>query len=317
MADQQKFRSAIHGYNRTDVTRYIDFLKNTHESQINQLHTDMEEIRAELNLARQLPVRSIKLEAELSASKKLVAELEEKLTAAMTGTSETVVIQDVSADRCAELETQLADTKAALAAAENRAQDAEAAAAAAQQRSVDLESALSAGDPTLAELDAKLADAQQRNNDLDTALSASQLRIADLEALIALNQQRNDELQAQLNAANAACAQLEQDLEAARTAAPVAAVSENLAAQELAAYRRAERAERKARERARDMATQANGVLYDATARIDEDAVEISGMIDQLAEQFDRLRERMIASKSTLKDAVTAMHAIPTEEDDD
>jgi hypothetical protein len=113
-------------------------------------------------------------------------------------------------------------------------------------------------------------------------------------------------------------AELEQALAAAQAAAAAVAVSpDNLAAQELAAYRRAERVERMALARARDIATQANGVLYDTTARVDEDAVELSGIFDQLATQFDLLRERMIASKSTLKDAVTAMHAIPTETDED
>lgn len=318
MAEQLKLRSAFHGFNRTDVVRHIEFLNNTHEAQVNQLHTEMEELRAELTLARQLPVRSIKLEAELAASRKLCAELEEKLLAAVDGTP--LPVQDNTAElesQLAEAQQRLADAEAALSAAENRTQEAQAACAAAQQRSSELENALSAGQPDVAALDAKLAEAQQRNDDLDSALSASQQRIAELEALIGASQQRNADLTAELDAANAACAQLEQDLADAKADAPVAVVSENLAAQELAAYRRAERAERKARARARDMATQANGVLHDTTARIDEDAVEISDMIDQLAAQFDRLRERMIASKSTLKDAVTAMYAIPTEDDED
>jgi hypothetical protein len=94
-------------------------------------------------------------------------------------------------------------------------------------------------------------------------------------------------------------------------------IPQDLAAQELAAYRRAERVERMAVARARDIATQASGVLHDTTARVDEDAVELSNMFDQLTAQFEQLRSRMIASKSTLKDAVTAMHTIATAEDED
>jgi hypothetical protein len=40
-------------------------------------------------------------------------------------------------------------------------------------------------------------------------------------------------------------------------------------------------------------------------------------MFDPLTAQFEQLRSRMIASKSTLKDAVTAMHTIATAEDED
>ena len=309
MADQMNFRSAIRGFNRTDVIRHIDFLNNSHAVKLNQLHTEIEELRAELALARQLPVRSIQLEAELEASKTLCAELEEKLAAAAQGT--VVPEQDNLGDYCTDLEAQLAemqqrlaDAETALAAAQNRADEAETACTAARQRVEDLETSLSIPQPDTSALDTKLADAQQRNADLDTALSASQQRIAELEAIVAAAQQRNTELEQALA-----------DAQTAAAAAPVATA--DLAAQELAAYRRAERVERKALSRARDIATQANGVLHDTTARVDEDAVELSQMFDQLTAQFDQLRERMIASKSTLKDAVTAMHAISTAENED
>ncbi len=306
MADQMNFRSAIRGFNRTDVKRYIEFLNNSRDVKLNQLHTEIEELRAELTLARQLPVRSIQLEAELEASKARCAELEEKLAAAAQGA--VIPEQDNLSDYCTDLEAQLAemqqrlaDAETALTAAQTRADEAETACTAARQRVEDLETSLSIPQPDTSALDAKLAEAQQRNADLDTALSASQQRIAELEAIVAAAQQRSTEL--------------EQALAEVQTAAtPV--VSTDLAAQELAAYRRAERVERKALARARDIATQANGVLHDTTARVDEDAVELSQMFDQLTAQFDQLRERMISSKSTLKDAVTAMHAISAVEED-
>ena len=321
MAEQVKFRSAFRGFNRTDVVRHIDFLNNLHEVKLNQLHTQIEELRAELNLARQLPVRGIQLEAELEASKALCAELEEKLAAAAAG----IVLpeQDDLSDLCAELEAQLADMRQRLADAENRAKQAEDACAAALQPTEEPEIVLPADapadeEPHTEELDAALAASAQRIAELEALLAATQQRNDELDALLADTQQRNDQLQTALDAANAGAAQLEQALADAQTAAKTAAViPQDLAAQELAAYRRAERVERMAVARARDIATQASGVLHDTTARVDEDAVELSNMFDQLTVQFEQLRSRMIASKSTLKDAVTAMHTIATAEDED
>lgn len=321
MAEQVKFRSAFRGFNRTDVVRHIDFLNNLHDVKLNQLHTEIEELRAELNLARQLPVRGIQLEAELEASKALCAELEEKLAAAAAG----IVLpeQDDLSDLCADLEAQLADMRQRLADAENRAKQAEDACAAALKPIEEPEIVLPADAPAdkeqhTEELDAALAASAQRIAELEALLAATQQRNDELDALLADTQQRNDQLQTALDAANARAAQLEQALADAQTAAKATAVvPQDLAAQELAAYRRAERVERMAVARARDIATQASGVLHDTTARVDEDAVELSNMFDQLTAQFEQLRSRMIASKSTLKDAVTAMHTIATAEDED
>ena len=321
MAEQVKFRSAFRGFNRTDVVRHIDFLNNLHEVKLNQLHTEIEELRAELNLARQLPVRGIQLEAELEASKALCAELEEKLAATAAGIA--LPEQDDLSDLCADLEAQLADMRQRLADAENRAKQAEDTCAAALQPIEEPEivppaDAPADEEPHTEELDAALAASAQRIAELEALLAATQQRNDELEALLADTQQRNDQLQTALDAANAHAAQLEQALADAQTAAKTAAViPQDLAAQELAAYRRAERVERMAVARARDIATQASGVLHDTTARVDEDAVELSNMFDQLTAQFEQLRSRMIASKSTLKDAVTAMHTIATAEDED
>ena len=321
MAEQVKFRSAFRGFNRTDVVRHIDFLNNLHEVKLNQLHTEIEELRAELNLARQLPVRGIQLEAELEASKALCAELEEKLAATAAGIA--LPEQDDLSDLCADLEAQLADMRQRLADAENRAKQAEDTCAAALQPIEEPEivppaDAPADEEPHTEELDAALAASAQRIAELEALLAATQQRNDELDALLVDAQQRNDQLQTALDAANARAAQLEQALADAQTAAKTAAViPQDLAAQEFAAYRRAERVERMAVARARDIATQASGVLHDTTARVDEDAVELSNMFDQLTAQFEQLRSRMIASKSTLKDAVTAMHTIATAEDED
>jgi hypothetical protein len=99
--------------------------------------------------------------------------------------------------------------------------------------------------------------------------------------------------------------------------APVPVVSESRISEELAAYRRAERAERKANQRAQQIYTQANGVLADATARVDDTAAQFALLADQIAEQLAQFRAMMLDSKSTLQDAATAMSAIRPEDEDE
>lgn len=196
MAEQQRFRSAFNGFNRGDVVQYIEFLTNKHNAQLNQMRTEMDDLRAELALARQAPGRSIKLESELAAALQRVSELEAAL-----------------ASVTAQLELSKRNIPAPIPV---------------------------------------------------PAPAPVQSRIVD----------------------------------------------------ELEAYRRAERAERKANARAMEISVQANGVLADATARVDETAAQFSEMAAMLADKLAEFREMMIASKTTLQDAATAMYAIRPGEDD-
>lgn len=122
--------------------------------------------------------------------------------------------------------------------------------------------------------------------------------------------------------------QLEQDRDAALSEleavkAELVQVKEQLAAaqhksnNELEAYRRAERAERVARERVTQLYEQANGALADATVRTDETATHICDAADRLSAQLTELQDILRQGKLTMKDAATTMYAIrpiPTEE---
>lgn len=94
-------------------------------------------------------------------------------------------------------------------------------------------------------------------------------------------------------------------------AAPVACPE-----QELEAYRRAERAERVARERAEVVYHQANAVLSDATAKVDEAAALIGSMADQLSGQLSQFQSAVTGSKQALHDAATTLYAIRPEAED-
>ena len=112
-------------------------------------------------------------------------------------------------------------------------------------------------------------------------------------------------VQAQLEAAKARCA----ELEANAPSAPAAPAED-----ELEVYRRAERTERLARERAAQIYAQANAVLSDAAMQVDAAAEQISTVIDQVTEQLQNARETVGSTKTVLQDATAALYAIRPEE---
>lgn len=116
---------------------------------------------------------------------------------------------------------------------------------------------------------------------------------------------RYADLQQQLDAALAAQAQAE----AARDAALLSAGKSNVE-QELEAYRRAERTERVARERAEQVYRQANGALADATAKVDEATSQISQVTDKVSAQLEQLQMAVASSKQALADAAATLYTI-------
>ena len=115
----------------------------------------------------------------------------------------------------------------------------------------------------------------------------------------------NDELQAQLDAALEKCAHLEAQL---TNTAP--ATTE----QELEAYRRAERAERIAQERAQQIRTQANAVLADATAKAEAASQQIAQLANQASEQLEAYQAAVTNTQTLFRDVVAALYAIKPEE---
>lgn len=120
----------------------------------------------------------------------------------------------------------------------------------------------------------------------------------DLSALEA----ERDELRAQVE-------QLKQQLEALSGQSGSVSSTE-----ELEAYRRAERAERLAKERAELVYHQINGVLSDATVKVDGIAVEISTVADRVMDQLNQLQAAVGSSKEALQDASSTLYAIRPKE---
>lgn len=114
----------------------------------------------------------------------------------------------------------------------------------------------------------------------------------------------NTELQAQLTAALEKCAQLEAQLSGVTTTE-----------QELEAYRRAERAERIAQERAQQIRTQANAVLADATVKAEAASQQIAELADQANQQLMAYQAAVTDTQNLFQDVVASLAAIKPEED--
>ena len=114
----------------------------------------------------------------------------------------------------------------------------------------------------------------------------------------------DDRLQAKLDAALARCAELEAQL-ANAPAAP--------AGQELEAYRRAEEAERLARERAQQIYTQANAILADTTAKAEAASARIAELAQQANTQMQAYQEAIAGSQTLFQEAVDALGAVKPE----
>ncbi len=133
---------------------------------------------------------------------------------------------------------------------------------------------------------------------LETMLSEADVLkadAADKDAKIA-------QLQAELEALKAENAQLMQK----------PATTVNMEA-ELETYRRAERVERKAKERAELIYHRVNGTLADATVKVDDAAALIGNLTEQVVVQLSELQNAVTGSKAALKDAADTMYSLRPE----
>lgn len=122
---------------------------------------------------------------------------------------------------------------------------------------------------------------QQHNSQLEQLntqlMNAQQPKVDPLEIV---------ELQAQLDAALERCAQLEKQLAEQKV---------TTADLELAAYRRAERAERQAKERAQQIYDRANGALAEASLLAESAMEQMKGYQDSIESTVDAFRNAAAA----------------------
>jgi len=76
---------------------------------------------------------------------------------------------------------------------------------------------------------------------------------------------------------------------------------------ELEIYRRAERTERMARERADLIYRQANGILTEASVRVNDMASQVVPAADQILAQLAQLQDTVATSKQSLQEAAVLL----------
>ena len=151
------------------------------------------------------------------------------------------------------------------------------------------------------------------------AAPGSQEELQRLQALCASQQEELEELRAVRAAMEARFNGMERELEEAQEAQRKAEEAQSTAqcgvAQELEAYRRAERMEREARERSEQIYRQTNSVLADATVQLEDATGGIFELADQVMGQLEQLRSAVDRSKQALKNASDTMYAIRPQEE--
>lgn len=150
--------------------------------------------------------------------------------------------------------------------------------------------------------DAEFLRDKLKNNpdgaELQEKLTAAEAARDELAAQLEQEQQRSRELEQR-------CAELEAQLQTAQQKTVSSPME-----QELEAYRRAERTERIARERAEQVYHLANGALADATVRVDEAFAQLSQVTDQVSAQLQQLQSAVVGSKQALADAASTLYTI-------
>ena len=152
----------------------------------------------------------------------------------------------------------------------------------------------------------ELRAAQESVEDQSELVASLQEQCAQLTALLEEEKSRCAELTGQLEALQSCCQEQEAPAADAAPAEPISA----LASEELEAYRRAERIEREAKERAELVYFQANGVLTEATAKVDSIAADVTDMADEVMRQLTLLQVAVSSSKQALQDASSIMSTI-------
>ena len=159
-------------------------------------------------------------------------------------------------------------------------------------------------------------EAENLRQKVSMAAEAVAFDSARAERIVALESEK-EELLARLAESEAAQERLEAEnaelrraLDAKQTAAPLQSTSIEM---ELEAYRRAERAERIARERADQLYRQTNGVLAEASVQVDKVAADIGIIADQVSQQLQLLQTAVTGSKDALKAASSLLYTIRPE----
>lgn len=156
-----------------------------------------------------------------------------------------------------------------------------------------------------------------QTNQLKAELEARDREIAQLRQLEGVQEQLNqlraycDSLEQEKREYEDRVALLQTELEQEK-ANRVSAVSRT--EEELEAYRRAERLERQAQQRAEQLRDKTNAIVSDAGQQADASAQRIDALAQQVAAQLSQLQQEVLGSKDILQNVAVAMENLHAEE---
>ena len=155
---------------------------------------------------------------------------------------------------------------------------------------------------------------QQQKPQIDPQKLALEARCMDLQEKLAQVERERDSARQERDEAlareQAAKRQLE-DAQRARAEAVIQASGAKLDTnQELEAYRRAERAERVARERAELVYSETGAVLTQASTRVESALRQMNGISQQVTSHLDTLQTAISASRMALQDAADTIQRL-------
>lgn len=155
---------------------------------------------------------------------------------------------------------------------------------------------------------------QQQKPQIDPQKLALEARCMDLQEKLAQAERERDSARQERDEAlareQAAKRQLE-DAQRARDEAVIQASGAKLDTnQELEAYRRAERAERVARERAELVYSETGAVLTQASTRVESALRQMNGISQQVTSHLDTLQTAISASRMALQDAADTIQRL-------
>lgn len=155
---------------------------------------------------------------------------------------------------------------------------------------------------------------QQQKPQIDPQRLALEARCMDLQEKLAQVERERDSARQERDEALAREQAAKQQLEDAQRARDEAVIQASGAKldtnQELEAYRRAERAERVARERAELVYSETGAVLTQASTRVESALRQMNGISQQVTSQLDTLQTAISASRMALQDAADTIQRL-------
>lgn len=155
---------------------------------------------------------------------------------------------------------------------------------------------------------------QQQKPQIDPQKLALEARCMDLQEKLAQAERERDSARQERDEALAREQAAKQQLEDAQRARDEAVIQASGAKldtnQELEAYRRAERAERVARERAELVYSETGAVLTQASTRVESALRQMNGISQQVTSHLDTLQTAISASRMALQDAADTIQRL-------